>query len=97
MGLSETSIALFSAPCCFKTSVTGGSQDTVPAALRTSFAFACTVMTLVMFLAAQRRRKLRAKQRKLTRASLCSKFSDDPCFRARGIEAAIEDLRISFS
>jgi hypothetical protein len=53
MGLSETSIALFSAPCCFKTSLTGGSQDNVPAALRTSFAFACTVMTLVMFLATQ--------------------------------------------
>src|SRR5690242_1365457 len=36
MELSEGGIALFSAPCCFKTSVTGGNQDLVPAALRSS-------------------------------------------------------------
>lgn len=34
IGFSECSIALSSAPCCFKTSVTGGNQDLVPAALR---------------------------------------------------------------
>ncbi|KAF1925487.1 uncharacterized protein M421DRAFT_243407 [Didymella exigua CBS 183.55] len=49
-GLSETSIALFSALRCFKTSFTGGSQDPVPAALRSLFPFVCAVMTLVLLL-----------------------------------------------
>ncbi|KAF2624228.1 hypothetical protein BU25DRAFT_163887 [Macroventuria anomochaeta] len=44
-GFSEASIALFSAPCCFKTSVTGGSQDLVIAALRSSLGSAYAVMT----------------------------------------------------
>ncbi|KAJ4991129.1 hypothetical protein SVAN01_03479 [Stagonosporopsis vannaccii] len=51
MGLSESGIALSSAPCCFKTSVTGGNQDLVPAALRSSPESLHFTMTLMVLFA----------------------------------------------
>jgi hypothetical protein len=90
----------FSAPCCFKTTVTGGNQDLVPAALRTSFGFVCPVMTFVLVLSTQtmvsRRREFGLHRLEPATTSLCVRVRSN---LSRGREQsirAVKDLMISF-